>query len=268
MPDWAFPDLPVDPSISDEEDENPALNDQSTTDESNEDADSKASNDWRNAKGSMTRCVGGNGERFSNAAQSYVKAKGGGKRAAAAAVYGRASTVAIGRFLTDVVSHNTKYAIQQIGLEYTVGQDVDTVLAGIVNALAPDGAALETSAARMAVNDVLDKLFLKFVDESDDITSLDQLSANDVCWALKQCVISYVYNRWLQELGQKIEAGAVSPTNAINLEKQMYSYIEQAVNFDIKEADMLTLDWTGEKGQAIVGGLFQEAYSFLEVYEE
>jgi hypothetical protein len=144
-----------------------------------------------------------------------------------------------------------------------VGHDVEEVLAALANVLTPDGASKEDAAARTAVVAGLEELYERFLNEGRDFGALETMSAEDIKTAVESCVVTYVYNRWLGDLGLRIEQRAVSASDAIRLEREMRSFIREAVHLDIAHVDVIHLDWGGPAGRAFVDTIYRDAYSLF-----
>lgn len=226
------------------------------------------SSGWRAAKSSMTRYASSGGGRrgISRAGRSYVRAKGGSRSAATSARSGRVATARLGGFLSGVASGGLATGLAAVGLQDLVGQDVDHVLAGLANALAPSGASLEEAAARMAINEVLEALYEEHIAE-DGLAGLDSLTSEQVGEAITQGVEAYVYHRWLQELGNSIEKGAVSVASATGMENEMRVYVREMVQLELGAKDPVAINWSGAEGQEVVQRLYEDAYAILENVE-
>ena len=111
----------------------------------------------------MTSAVksGGDAGRLRTAGRRYVSARGGTKKAATTASAGRATTARIGNFISDVASRGFTEAARALGLQDTVGQKVDTVLAAVINAIAPAGTNNDDAIARRAASETLREVFEK-----------------------------------------------------------------------------------------------------------
>ena len=220
---------------------------------------------FRTAKGNMTRFAGsGDGRAARQAARAYVRSRGGARGAATAAAGGRASTGRLAGFLANVVNSGAETAARAIGLVRIVGANADTVFAAIANALCPPGATLEEAAARKAADEALCLLYTKFDLEDGDIRKLDALDPDTVAEAIRASVVGYVYHRWLQELGRRIEQRAVTPRDAFQLERQIRDLVTEAVKLDFSTVDPLQVDWNGTEGRRMVERIYQEAYAVLE----
>ncbi len=276
LPDWAQPDnvnpMPNDADPSEGEDAG-EVNDESTNDSNEEPATTDPATqsqptpvNFRGAKSSMTRFVSGGGgsSGVGRVARNYVGARGGSRRSAQAATSGRASTGRLGSFLSSVATRGVAAAARELGLGNLTGRSAAEVFAAIANRLAPSGATLEEAAARRAVDDALFALYNRYDLENADISSLDQMDGDGIRAALESSVSAYIYHRWLQELGDRIEENAVTSEQAVRLEREVRDYVEQTVRLDLREVDVLTLDWNGSEGRRIVERIFQEAYGLLE----
>jgi hypothetical protein len=199
-----------------------------------------------------------------SAARAYVRARGGSRPSSTAAASGRAATVRLGSFLADVANRGPAEALREIGLAAVIGKDAEVVFAAIANALAPAGATLEDAAARRAVDDALCLLFERLAVSDDGIAQLEKMDAQIVRDALEASLVSYVFHRWLEELGARLETKAISAHEAVQLEREVKQYVVEAVKIDFGTVDVLKTRWNGPQGSALVERIFREAYSLLE----
>lgn len=221
---------------------------------------------WQTAKSRMTRFAkaGGGREGLAKAGSAYVAAKGGASAATASSGQGKRITAGIGGFFSSVSSHGIQEAIASLGLTTVVGEPAESVIAKIAEALAPAGATREEVAARKAVNDVLSDMYEKFILDDGNLENLNRMTPDDVRDAVENCVSSYIYHRWLEELGFRIEKGAINENLAVTLENQMQDYVKDNVSLEITGIDVLNFDWHGTAGQELIERVFQDAYSILE----
>jgi hypothetical protein len=115
------------------------------------------------------------------------------------------------------------------------------------------------------VAEALEALYYRLGAEDGGIQRLDHLSRDDIRATMEKSVSSYIYNRWLAELGAKLEEKSVTPSAAIRLEREVREYVEQRVSIELRDLDILTIDWVGSDGRAIIDGVYEEAYSALAV---
>jgi hypothetical protein len=226
---------------------------------------------WTAARRAMGGYAGGSGgkgggnKQLRNAGRRYVQAKGGATRAARAATGGRAATARLGGFLSDVARRGITEAARALGLADVVGRPVETVLAAIADALAPDGATLEEVAARRAIDDSLATIFEQYGVDDAGVEQLNALGAEGTRKAIELSVTGYIYQRWLQELGQRIEERAIDASSAVQLERDVKAYVTDIVKLDLKDRDPLTINWDQTEGQEIIQRIYREAYSLLGV---
>lgn len=214
----------------------------------------------------MTAYTSSRGDRgrLRNAANRYVGARGGSRTAARSAQAGRAATTRVGGFLSGVASRGFTETARALGLAAYLGRDVDQVLAAIANALAPDGATQEEAVARQAVNETLAYLYERYGLADGDLTKLDAMDRAGVAEAVGVSVTAYIYHRWVQELGRKIEENSVSAQDAVRLERDVRAFIAETVLLDMTRVDPVTLDWGGPAGQRFVEQIYADAYAMLE----
>jgi hypothetical protein len=199
---------------------------------------------------------------FRTAAQSYVRARGGPRQAAQNSPSGRAASASLGGFLADVARRGLNAALESLNLSSVVGRDAQTVFAAISNALSPDGASPEQAVARGAINDVLADIYERFVGEDGDLSKLNSLTGDDIKSAVADSVSTYIYQRWLQELGKQIEKKAISSSQAVSLEREVKLFVKDSVKLDLKSVDPLTIDWRTE-GHQLISNIYEQAYSLF-----
>ncbi len=264
IPDWAQPD-----SSEDHGDTNNQHNteiekpqDQATHTQAQELT-------WRAAKTALSRYASGKSGRVGliPAGKAYVRAKGGAQKAAKSVVSGKSIGRNLGGFLSATAQGGIVQGLKSIGLDYLVGKDVDTVFSGIVNAIADNGEDFDKSIARQALEDALSTFYERCL-EDQNFDSLEHLAPDEIKEAIEEFVSSYIYRRWLQELGKCIERKTVSEDEAIRLEIEVKIYVRDLVNLKLNEQSPLSIDWNGEEGQKIIDSLFEEAYILIEEGKE
>jgi hypothetical protein len=179
-------------------------------------------------------------------------------------VSGRKATQRVGGFLAALAAGGLRAAVEGFRLGGVLGQPVDAVLAAIANAIAPAGATLEEAAARRAVDDALCLLYERVGLQDGDFARLDAIDAATAHEVLQASVASYIYNRWLQEVGDRIEMRSVSADAAVNLERQVRQFVVETARIDFAEIDVLGFNWADPQGRELVERIYRDAYSLLE----
>lgn len=201
---------------------------------------------------------------FRKAARAYARASRGSGSGAAGARSGKRATAALGGFLSAAAGQGgLQRALEGLGFGGVVGRDVNEVLAAISNALAPDGATKEEAAARDAVNEAIESLYERFLSEGRDLSALETMTPADIAASVAACVEAYVYNRWLGDLGVRIEQKAVSAAEAVRIERDVRAFIHETVRLDMTRVDVMTLDWRGEPGRLFVETIYRDAYALF-----
>lgn len=220
---------------------------------------------WRKARLSLNKAIGrSQGKRsFRTAGRRYVRAHGGARSAARSASSGRAATAGLARFMSTVASHGFSAAMATVGLASVVGKNADVVFSAIANALAPTGDTRDQAIARDAVAETLENLYERYALDDGDFSKLDQMTADDVRSVIEDSVSTFIYDRWLEELGTLVEQKAISPTQAAKIERDMRAYVKETVKLDLKDMDVLNVDWNGTLGRDLVQRIYQEAYDML-----
>lgn len=221
---------------------------------------------WQAAKVRLGKCSGGGGNRkelYRKAARAYVKALGGSRRAARSSAAGRSATASLGSFLSGVASDGLDATLRTLRLAAFIGKDAESVFSAVINALCPDGSAREDVAARESVNEALWQLYGELVPEDGDLSPLDSLTEDQVTATILTSIVAYIYRRWLNDLGIKIEQKAVTAKDAVKLERQMRTYIRDSVKLELGDRGALTIDWKGKEGRELVEKIYQDAFSLI-----
>jgi hypothetical protein len=220
---------------------------------------------WKLARRAMTSAAknGGTSSRLSLAGRRYVSAKGGTKKSASTAAAGRAATARIGNFISDVSARGFTDAARALGLQNTVGQKVDVVLAAVINAIAPPGTNNDDAIARRAASETLREVFEKYGVEESGLDALNAMTPDDVAETIELSVAAYVYQRWLFDLSQRIEQNAVSETDAVRLERDVKTFVAGLVKLKLDGNEALQVDWNGAQGKKFVQDIYEAAYKLL-----
>ncbi len=214
---------------------------------------------WPTAKGTATRFAkqGGTGNVTpGQVVSAYLTALGGAAAAARRAVAGRAAAQRLGEFLGTVADRGLDAALEQIGLANLVGRDATEVLEALVNRLAGPGGTLEEADARAAMLRALQE-------ELEGPTAFDGLDQEGVVRIVEGFLVEYIYERMLQEIGDRLENGAMTAEDAVKSEHDIRVYIVATVQLELAREEPLTV-WDGPGGQELVDRLMEDAYGQLE----
>lgn len=265
LPPWA-PEPPealpqLDPSTDDNIDQNGQENGEQ---ESKEKPQSKITG-LPSARRDLTNYIKNrNPQNFKKASRSYVRSFGGGKRASKTAISGKSSGARFSGFLSGVANQGIDRTLESYGLSDCIGKSADYVLTKIADLIAPSGATNEEAAAREAIIESLSYLHDHFELHDKDIAELDSISKLDFEFVIKEYVSSYIFNRWLHELGLKFEEKSASTRELIETENEAREYIKEAVKLDFSKIDLLKIDFNSGQGRALMEKIFDEAYIFIE----
>jgi hypothetical protein len=214
---------------------------------------------WPNAKRTATRFAkqGGTGTVTPRQVVSaYLTALGGAAAAARRAAKGREAAQRLGAFFGTVADRGLDVALQQIGLANLIGRDTTELLEALVDRLAGPGGPLEEADARAAMLRVLQE-------ELEEPAALDGLDQDRVGRIVESFLVEYIYERMLQEIGDRLENGAMTVEDAMKSEDDIRVYVVANVQLELAREEPLTV-WDGPEGQELVGRLMEDAYAQLE----
>ena len=223
---------------------------------------------WSAPKGSLSRYAGslggGGGQgHLRSAMRGFVRAQGGASRASQAARSGRATAQRLGGVLSTIARSGTAVAVESLGLGQFVGQDANTLLAALVDRVAPSGALLEEAAAREATIQTLEELFQNYGVQDNGFEALNTLDAEGIKNTLEKYLGNYIYTRLVQIIGQKLESR--STEDLIKVERAVKDYIFPRVRLELMDqTDMLSMDWGNAQGQLFVDQIYREGYQLIE----
>jgi len=198
------------------------------------------------------------------ALRAYVQASGGSRAASRRASAGRATARRLGGFLGAGVGGGFAAAAAAIGLITFVGRDADALLNELVDRLAPDGALLDDAVARQAAILTWEEVFERLDVAGSGFAALDRIDRGMAEDIVRRFVTHYVAERFLQELGDCIDRGAISASAANDLYREVRDFIRETVRIDFGGVDLVAMDWDSADAQARVDGVFAAAYGFIE----
>lgn len=219
---------------------------------------------WGQAKGALTRLSNGtSGSSRQKASRNYVKSLGGSGGATKAAAQGVRTGTIYGGFLGSLSSSGVTNAFTNLGLQDLIGKSVEEVCAGIVNAIAPNGATNDEAIAREALIETIDTLYTKLLENDDEVNALNNLTPELIKETLIDYVGNFIFTKWMYELGNAIEKGNISEREAIKLEKEVRGFIiTETVE---KYKDISIVENLDDRTEVIIEEIFETAYSILEL---
>lgn len=265
LPPWAPEPPDGDPKKESSNDGSENQNDQGDSSDNNKEKPEPKTAGFSNARRNLTRFIKKrNRQNFRSAAKSYVKSYGGGKSASKTAISGKSSGVRFSGFLSGIASQGVNKTLENYGLTDCIGKSAEYVLTKIADLVAPSGATNEEAAAREAIIDALSFLYDSFELNDKDIVELDSINKSTFEQVIKEYISSYIFNRWLHELGLKFEEKAASSRELIQTEHEAKEYIKEAVELDFSKIDLLKINFNSDVGKTTIDKIFDEAYILIE----
>ena len=77
---------------------------------------------------------------------------------------------------------------------------------------------------------------------------------------MRKFVSLSTYERLLLQLGDRIDNASISTAEKRRVEEQMRDFVEQNTRVYFGDIDVLSFDWEGETGRALVDKIFEDAY--------
>jgi hypothetical protein len=220
---------------------------------------------WSGAKGALTRLSNTRGSSsMVKAGKSYLNSLGGSKNATKAAKQGRLVGSRYANFLGSVSSGGINSALQKFGLDQLIGSSSEEICSAIVNAIAPAGSTNDEAVAREALVLTMQDLYERLEAEGDDFANISSLSSEQVKETLIEFISNYIFVKWMYELGNSIERGNISESEAIDLERQINDLIHAETLIRCKDITIETYDLNNQTTEKVIEEIFLIAYSTLE----
>ena len=271
LPDWYNPqsdednqETPQDGSDdSGENNDSPGQNNQNapTTEPDHTNNSSK----WGQSKGALTRLSNSrSGSSVKKAGRKYVNSLGGSRGATRAAAQGRITGSNYANFLGNLASGGISGALQNLGLENFVGKSSEEICIAIADAIAPIGTTNDEAISRDALISTLDSLYNRIQENGNNFTDIDTLSIDQIKETLIDFVSNFVFNKWMYELGNAVEKGSVTESEAINLENEVNDLIYTETFEHYRDIPVETFNIRDQANEVMIDDIFQTAYSTLE----
>lgn len=219
---------------------------------------------WAVSKGALSRYAKGTGgSSLRKAANSYVRTLGGSSKATKASAKGISTGGVFVNFIGSVSRNGYAETLKQFGLADCIGKSSEEVLAKIADRIAPIGSTNDDAIARNAVLVSLDALYEKLLNEGKDIEALGSLDEEALKNSVEEFVGTYIFKKWVYEVGLAIEKNELTEKEAINLEKEIKVFVRDEVKSSLKDKDIIKLDLNAGEGKKMIENIFELAYSTI-----
>lgn len=202
--------------------------------------------------------------RLSRIVRDSIHASGAARGATLGSRAGRATTRALGSFLSNIAARGVAAVSRSLGIEAYLGGDVETFLAGVVAAIAPDAALSEDAIANAALVETLAELFDDYAASADGLLALDRINEETIRATLERFVGNYISNRLMYALSERIEAGSTNGSQYVSLENDLRDYVRATVALDFGDLQLKTFDWSSGNAQVLADRILAEGYRMLE----
>jgi hypothetical protein len=268
------PNIPLLPDWSDSESDNDLANDQDTTEtpeSDNNDVKVKPNNEipltnnWAGAKRSLSAfSLSPTRGNFNRAASSYVRASGGAINAGKSAIHGKIVAGKVITFFNEVRQNGIGQTYENLGFGKISGDSIEEIFNNLAQSLSSNGGTDEETIARNAVIEALSLVYEDFDLDNNSIENLDQLTEQNIENYLEYYLTSYIYERWLHELGVKIEEKDISASEAVKVEREAFDFIQSSVSLNFEGYKLADFNYNSPQGKAIMDDIFYQAYTIIE----
>jgi hypothetical protein len=137
-------------------------------------------------------------------------------------------------------------------------------VAAVANVICPPRGSADDAIARQSTTEVLAWLYDKYALTDEGLLRLERLGEPELAEAITESVSRYIFNRWLEELGKKIEEKAISADHAVRIERDVLDFVRESVKLDLAGQPLLTMDWQSTSAAQLIERIYGDAYRMLE----
>lgn len=221
---------------------------------------------WQGLKTGMSKHINGTSGSggIKRISSQYVKASGGAAALLSKSNNGIRSTVNLGNIISGIRHEGSIQTFQKLGIE-CVGKSVKEIFSKLVNNIAEKSDTKDDSVAKEATIEALGKMY-EFVEENGmEIEALDSMPEKLIGQVLCTFVGSYIWGKILNDLEICFEKHADNPMEAIRIEKDMKTYIENIVSVEFNKSELKNTLLTSNSINSCVEKLYQKCFEVLEV---
>lgn len=260
LPSWAEPnENPSSPDI--ENQPNPK------DDESNPPrVEIPLSGEWRPAKSSLSSFVREpSPNKFNSAAKSYVRAGGGAKSISKSIVSGKRAGIRLGSLLASFSNKGVGNTFRELFELDFGGLSLESAINKVVDYLSPQDGTIEDSITADAISETLYEIYKDFDLSNNDLSVLDNITNENIQDILSKYAASYIYSKWVNEIGIVLENKEISETQIVKIERQMKEFIKGSIKLEFSEINFKN-ESIIEKNEIrrIMDEVFETAYQSLE----
>jgi|GEM_PF-421055 len=219
---------------------------------------------WQGAKTQMSKYASGSSNHLGSVFKSYLKALGGGKGAAKAAISGKNSAASLGKVMNSISSRGFKETLESYKISFA-SKSLEEVLSNLASIIAPDGATKEEAVARKATLDSIEYFYDRIEEEGLDINSLDTVNETLLSDVMEKYFSSYIFEKMLCDLESRIENYADNSNKAIEIENQIKNYIDGTIKNELGKVKFLEMDYNSKKSKDFINKVYEDCYNVVEV---
>jgi len=220
---------------------------------------------WGSVKATLGKLANGNkGSSVKSVGKAYINNLGGVRNAVRGSRAGISSGAVYANFLNSISERGFTQTLTEYGLSDCIGKSTEEVFARIADRISPAGDTNEDAIARKALLASLEVLYEKYIEGNGDITALNNEKENDLKEAVIEYISSYIFYKWLYELGLAIENKQIDESKAMHLEGEIKEFIHGEVKVELKRKDITKIDFGTGEGKKIIENIFEQSYTTIE----
>ena len=192
-----------------------------------------------------------------------MKVLGGKSSATKQSSSGIASSVNLGKLLSDIQRQGIQKTLEDLNIDYK-NKSAEQLFSEMVNIISFNSNSKENIVARNATIKALAELY-EFVERNEmDISSLDKMDDILVDEVMIIHISSYILEKLLNDLQSRFEKFSSDPETALLKEKECKEYIHSVVSVKLKSMKLSKLNYNDKSIREVIKDIYSDCYSVLE----
>jgi len=223
------------------------------------------SGDWQHARRTLTAySKNPSTGKLKKAFKSYIRSSGGSRSISNTVIHGKKTAARLSLFFSSIGAIGVQETFSRFNIGDLKGLSAELAINRIVEILTPPGGTVEEEISKAALLETLKKMYNDMGLKDDDLQKLKNITSDYIKTLLGYFVNSYVYIRWLHELGIKLEGTSLSASRIVDIENQTKKFIHHQVKYAFTKLDFLKTTTLTSKIKNIMDEMFYTCFSFLE----
>ncbi|MBN1882824.1 MAG: hypothetical protein JW885_11670 [Deltaproteobacteria bacterium] len=218
-------------------------------------------NRFTNPRSYFTHFINSKGTKkyhLTNSIRQYVKhGLGGPKTAAKRMNVSNVTALELLQTLQNIRNTGTETTLQQLNLDYLIGQTHEAIIVGLIDFFAPPGGLIDEAIARQSLIDATIELI------EQGFENLEELNESQLREYTINFIAKTIERRLIVDIALRIIELPRTLSDYKTIEEILHSHIRGCVDLAIKNVNILNMEFLDKKLKLI----YENAFEILEIEE-